>query len=84
MTEEAKHILREDLIAAKALISTPEAFERLGVVGAFNAALTDKYLYGKGIALLRRCGGLSLPYGEDRRRHEAALALFDRAIEAAS
>lgn len=82
MTEEAKHILRQDLIRAKALINTPEAFERLGVVGAFNAALTDKYLYGKGIALLRRCGGLSLPYGG--RRHEAALALFDRAIEAAS
>lgn len=76
--------LVDDLRAARALISTPEAFERLGVVGAFNAALTDKYLYGKGIALLRRCGGLSLPYGEARRRHEAALALFDRAIEAAS
>lgn len=70
--------LVDDLIAAKALIDTPEKLDRLGIVGAVNAA-TMGSTPSPAIRALRRAGVA----GNSFRNHPMVISAFDRAINAA-
>ncbi len=70
--------LREDLIAAKALIDTPEKWGSLGTVLAFKTACGR---YGKRILAARRAFGAQHPQ-QAIITHADLMHQFDRAIAA--
>lgn len=70
--------LIEDLIAARALIDTPEKLERLGIVGAITAATVGETRTAA-IRAIKRAGIV----GNSFRNHPFVMSVFDRAIEAA-
>lgn len=76
--------LRDDLIAAKALIDTPEKWREVGTVtGALNDAMRfDDNAFIAARAFLRDLHGYLLT-SDSFRSHAAVMALFDRAIAAA-
>lgn len=81
--------LRDDLIAARALIDTEEKFARIHVIDALDQSLPDPATqsvedrYAAMLDALRAQHGGNL-IGLGREPHADVLALFDRAIAAAS
>lgn len=75
--------LKDDLIAAKALIDTPEKYSEMRTItAALGEVARDDDTFIEMRTLLRKING-GLLIGSRLDAHRNVMALFDRAIEAA-